>query len=128
MKTWNNVNWSYCKHGCLCKAVYVIGFFKPKNETIYFTNDHLWRLKFYVISRSTVSKNWKSSASRKAKEAQAAVNRERRRDRETETQREKTNKILFNNLSFWYFCVASCINNAIFVWFSLISLKFLGFL
>ena len=50
-------------------------------------------------------------------EAQGAVNREGQRD----------NKILFNNLSFQYCCVASCNNNAIFVGFSLISLESLGF-
>ena len=48
---------------------------------IYFVNDHLWRLK-----------NWKDSAARKAKEAQAVVNRENGREK------ERDNKILFNNL------------------------------
>ena len=42
---------------------------------------------------------------RKAKELQAAVNREK----------VETDNILFNNLSFRYFCVASCNNNAKFV-------------
>ena len=44
-------------------------------------NDHLWRLK-----------NWKDSAARKAKEAQAVVNRE------NGTEKERDNKSLFNNL------------------------------
>ena len=56
--------------------------FKPKNKTIYFTNDHLWCLK-----------NWKNSAAKKAKEVQAVVNREKGRERD--------NKILCNNL--WVF-------------------------
>ena len=67
MKIWNNVNWSYCK-----RAIYA---------TIYFANDHLRRLK-----------NWKDSAARKAKEAQAVINRE------NGTEKERDNKILFNNL------------------------------
>ena len=45
-------------------------------------NDHFWCLKFYVISQSTLSMNWKNSAARKAKEVQAAVNREKGRERE----------------------------------------------
>ena len=94
MKTWNNVNWSYCKHGYLCKKWCLARLnlektiFKPKNKTIYFTNVKLWRLKFYVISWSTrtektmplgVSKNWKNSAATQTKEAQVAVNREKGR-------------------------------------------------
>ena len=45
-------------------------FSNQKNKTIYFTNDHLWRLK-----------NWKNSAARTVKEAQAVVNREKGRER-----------------------------------------------
>ena len=50
-------------------------------QTIYFTDDHLWRLK-----------NWKNSAAMKAKEAQTVVNREKGTERD---------KILFYNL--WVF-------------------------
>ena len=48
--------------------------FKPENKTIYGTNDHLWRLKFYVISWSTVFKNWKNY---RWERRQEAVNKEK---------------------------------------------------
>ena len=59
--------------------------FKPENETIYFTNDHLWRL----ILRGTVSRNWKISAAQEGKESTS-------RSKQREGQRD--NNILFNNL------------------------------
>ena len=57
---------------------------------------------------------------RNAKETQVAVNREK--------GRETDNNILFNNLIFPHFCVASCNNKVIFVGFSLKCLESLGFL
>ena len=46
-------NWRHeVKYGFLCKQLYLATLnlekviFKPENETIYATNDHLWRLKF----------------------------------------------------------------------------------
>ena len=94
---------------------------------------------FCVISRSTVSKNWKNSAIEEAKEAQVAV---------TERRAERENHILFNNLwvldifvsalvsaqkikfsikDFFSVC-AVCHNNAKFLGFSLVCLESLVFL
>ena len=84
-KTWNNVNWSYCKHGYFYKRWYLAGLnlektiFKPKNETIYFTNDHLSRLKFYVTARTTVQE-LKKSAARKTKKASRSKQKEGQRE------------------------------------------------
>ena len=64
MKTWNSVNWSYCKHGCLCKQWYLAGenYFQTRKR------NHLWHkwslvtFKIYVMSRSSVQKLKKNSA------------------------------------------------------------------
>ena len=36
--------------------------FKPENETVYGTSDHLSFLKFYIILQSTMSKSGKNAA------------------------------------------------------------------
>ena len=89
---------------------------KPENETIYSMNDHLWHLKFvkYFVQEMKKFCHWG-----RPQEAQVAVNKEKGK------QRTRFCSII---LSFWYFCVVSCNNNAIFVEFSLISLESLGFL
>ena len=55
----------------------------------------LWRLKFYKISRSTVSKKWKKSA---VEEDERSTSRSKQR----EGQRD--NKILFNNEFVMFLC------------------------
>ena len=64
--------------------------FKSENDTIYGTNNHLWRLKFYVILQSAVSMNWKNSAVEEGKRIPS-------QSKQREGHREKNN-ILFNNL------------------------------
>ena len=81
--------------------------FKVENETIYSTNDHLWR--------SRLSKNWKYPA---VEEESTSHNKQREEQRDS--------NILFYNP--WVFDIACCNDNAIFVWFSLICLESLGFL
>ena len=51
--------------------------FKPENETIYNTNDHLWRLKFakYFVQEMKKFCRWG-----RRQEAQVAVNREGKRE------------------------------------------------
>ena len=78
-----NVNWTYCKHWVICKIWYLARFnlekaiFKPENESIYGTNDHLWRLKFYVMPQGTVSKNFKNSA---VEEGEGSTSRSKQRE------------------------------------------------
>ena len=57
LKTWNNENWSYCKHSFLCND----------------TNDHFLHLKFCKVLCPRTKKHLQL---RKAKEARVAVNRE----------------------------------------------------
>ena len=122
MKTWNNnVNLSYCKYSFLCKQWYLAGLtwrkpFSNQKTRLY---THEWSLVTFKICGVLCSRNEKTLPLRKVAGSTS-------RSEQREGQRE--NKILFNNLSFQYFCVASCNNNAIFVGFSLICLESLGFL
>ena len=52
--------------------------FKPENETIYSTNDHLWRLKFtkYFVQEMKKFCRWG-----RRQEAQVAVNRAKEKER-----------------------------------------------
>ena len=54
--------------------------FKPENETIYGTNDHLWRLKFaeYCVQEMKNLCHWG-----KRQEAQVAVNSQKGKGRTT---------------------------------------------
>ena len=63
-----------------CKPNLKKTIFKSETETVCGTNDHLW-LKIHVISRSTVSKNWKTLLLLKVKKAQVAVNRTKEKER-----------------------------------------------
>ena len=65
MKTWNNVNRSYCKHGCLCKQWYLAGenYFQTRKRNHLW---HKWSLVTFKILRDVaehcVQKLKKSSA------------------------------------------------------------------
>ena len=50
MKTWNSVNWSYCKHGCLCKQWYLAGeyYFQTRKRNHLW---HKWSLVTFKILR-----------------------------------------------------------------------------
>ena len=67
---------------------------------------------------NTLSKNWKNSA---FEEGEGSANCSKQR----EGQRD--NNILLNNLWVFNIYVASCSDDAIFIWFSLICLESLGF-
>ena len=89
--------------------------FKTENETIHSTNYHLWHLKFakYFVREMKTFCRWG-----RWQKAEITVNREREK-RELD--------FVQKSMSFWYFCVVSCNNNAIFVGFSLICLQSFGF-
>ena len=68
----NKVNWSTV-NSFLCKQWYLATFnlekaiFKPENETIYGTNDHLWRLKFTEYCVQELKKHCRWGRQRKRK-------------------------------------------------------------
>ena len=72
MKTWNNVNSSYCKHSYIYKKWQLARLnlektiFKPKK----------WNYLFHKWSLVTFKELKKNSAAGKAKEAQTVVDRE----------------------------------------------------
>ena len=62
---------------------------------IHSTNDHLWRSKFYIISQSIVSKNWKKLG--------RWGRQKKHKSQLTERGAERDDTILFNSL--WVFDV-----------------------
>ena len=108
-----------------CKPNLKKTIFKSETETVCGTNDHLW-LKIHVISRSTVSKNWKTLLLLKVKKAQVAVNRTRKRD----------NNILINYLGVFdmlvllhaIFCWVDLVQYCLKVWVSFNMLNYLTFI
>ena len=102
----------FCKQRYLARLNLEKDIFKAENETIYSTNDHLWHSKLCPRTENTLC-CW--GRRRKGKSQWA----ERRAEIDS-------NILFYNPWVFDYFCVASCNNNATFVWFSLICLESLG--
>ena len=70
-------------------------------------NDHLWRLKCYLIPRITMSKNWKNSAVEEGKESTT-----RSKQRESLSERDITT-FCSVKCEFLIFCVVFCNDDAI---------------